>query len=215
MREIITKATMKNEQVPEIVISRLPLYVQTLNQLLREGKNVVSSSELGDRLKITSSQIRRDFSYFGGFGKKGTGYDIISLMESLRNILNLNQIWQVVLVGVGHVGQALLNYDGFSRKGFEIIAAFDDSPMVIGKKHGGMEVKSVNELENEICALKVDIAAITVPAEHAQMVCDRLVKCGIKAILNYAPVALEVPEGVKVSNIDPVLKLQMMTYYLK
>ena len=98
---------MKNEQVPEIVISRLPLYVQTLNQLLREGKSVVSSSELGDRLKITSSQIRRDFSYFGGFGKKGTGYDIISLMESLRNILNLNQIWQVVLVGVGHVGQAL------------------------------------------------------------------------------------------------------------
>lgn len=206
---------MKNEQVPEIVISRLPLYVQTLNQLLREGKSVVSSSELGDRLKITSSQIRRDFSYFGGFGKKGTGYDIISLMESLRNILNLNQIWQVVLVGVGHVGQALLNYDGFSRKGFEIIAAFDDSPKVIGKKHGGMEVKSVNELENEVCTLKVDIAAITVPAEHAQMVCDRLVKCGIKAILNYAPVALEVPEGVKVSNIDPVLKLQMMTYYLK
>ncbi len=206
---------MKNIEVPEIVISRLPLYVQTLNQLLREGKSVVSSSELGERLKITSSQIRRDFSYFGGFGKKGTGYEIIPLMESLRKILNLNQIWQVVLVGVGHVGQALLNYDGFSRKGFEIIAAFDESPKVIGKKYGALEVKSVDQLEREICTLKVGIGAITVPAENAQMVCDRLVRCGIRAILNYAPVALDVPEEVQVSNIDPVLQLQKMTYYLK
>lgn len=206
---------MKNNEVPEIVISRLPLYVQTLNQLLRDGKSVVSSSELGDRLRITSSQIRRDLSYFGGFGKKGKGYDIISLMEALRKILNLNQIWQVVLVGVGHVGQALLNYDGFSRKGFEIIAAFDDSPKVVGKKYGGLEVKSVDQLEKEICTLKVEIGAITVPAESAQMVCDRLVNCGIRAILNYAPIALEVPEGVQVSNIDPVLQLQKMTYYLK
>ena len=206
---------MKTNEVPEIVISRLPLYVQTLNQLLRDGKSVVSSSELGERLNITSSQIRRDFSYFGGFGKKGKGYDIISLMESLRSILNLNQIWQVVLVGVGHVGQALLNYDGFSRKGFEIIAAFDVSPKVIGKKFGGLEVKGIDQLEQEICTMKVNIGAITVPSEHAQLVCDRLVKCGIRAILNYAPVALEVPEGVQVSNIDPVLKLQKKTYYLK
>src|SRR5690606_6226705 len=136
--------------------------------------------------------------------------DIISLMEALRMILNLNQIWQVVLVGVGHVGQALLNYDGFSRKGFEIIAAFDDSPRVIGMKYGGLAVKSVDQLEKEICTLKVDIGAITVPAESAQMVCDRLVNCGIRAILNYAPTSLEVPEGVQVSNIDPVLQLQKM-----
>ena len=206
---------MKSNDVPEIVISRLPLYLQTLNQLLRDGKSVVSSSELGDRLKMTPSQIRRDLSHFGGFGKQGTGYDIISLMESLRSILNLNQIWKVVLMGVGHVGQALLNYDGFSRKGFEIVAAFDESPKVIGKKFGGLEVKSVDLLETAICQMPVDIGAITVPAENAQMVCDRLVKCGIRAILNYAPVALEVPESVQVSNIDPVLKLQKMTYYLK
>lgn len=206
---------MKFDDVPEIVISRLPLYVQTLNQLLREGKSVVSSSEMGERLKITSSQIRRDFSHFGGFGKKGTGYDIISLMDSLRTILNLNQIWQVALVGVGHVGQALLNYDGFSRKGFEIIAAFDESPKVIGKQFGGLEVKSIDILEKELGKMKVGIGAITVPAENAQLVCDRMVNCGIRAILNYAPVSLSVPEGVQVSNIDPVLKLQMMTYYLK
>ena len=205
---------MKCNDVPEIVIARLPVYIETLNQLLREGKSVISSTELGDRLSMTPSQIRRDLSYFGGFGKKGTGYDIISLMESLRDILNLNQIWRMLLVGVGHVGQALLNYDGLSRKGFEITAAFDESPKIIGKRFGGLEVKSMAHLEDEIQLNQVKIAAITVPAESAQAVCDRLINCGIQAILNYAPVSLEVPPGVQVSKIDPVLKLQKMTYYL-
>lgn len=206
---------MKNEQIPKIVISRLPIYIQALNQLLRDNKTVISSMELGEILGITSSQIRKDLSHFGGFGKQGTGYDIILLMESLREILNLNQIWQIVVVGVGHIGQALLNYDGFGRKGFEIIAAYDNSPAVIGKKIGGIEVLSVDQMEEQICSKQIDIAAIAVPAEQAQQVCDRLVKCGIKAILNYAPVALDVPESVQVSAVDPVLELQKMTYYLK
>lgn len=205
---------MKNEQIPKIVIARLPIYIQTLNQLLRDNKTVVSSIELGKILGITPSQIRKDLSRFGGFGKQGTGYDIISLMESLREILNLNQIWQIVLVGVGHIGQALLNYDGFGRKGFEIIAAYDNAPAVIGKKFGGVLVQSVDRLEDNICSNQIDIAAIAVPPEEAQEVSDRLVKCGIKAILNYAPVALDVPEGVQVTSIDPVLELQKMTYYL-
>ncbi|HHX08278.1 MAG TPA: redox-sensing transcriptional repressor Rex [Chloroflexi bacterium] len=206
---------MKNEQIPKIVISRLPIYIQALNQLLRDNKTVISSMELGEILGITSSQIRKDLSHFGGFGKQGTGYDIILLMESLREILNLNQIWQIVVVGVGHIGQALLNYDGFGRKGFEIVAAYDNSPAVIGKKIGGIEVLSVDQMEEQICSKQIDIAAIAVPAEQAQQVCDRLVKCGIKAILNYAPVALDVPESVQVSAVDPVLELQKMTYYLK
>ena len=206
---------MKNEQIPKIVISRLPIYIQALNQLLRDNKTVISSMELGEILGITSSQIRKDLSHFGGFGKQGTGYDIILLMESLREILNLNQIWQIVVVGVGHIGQALLNYDGFGRKGFEIVAAYDNSPAVIGKKIGGIEVLSVDQMEYQICSKQIDIAAIAVPAEQAQQVCDRLVKCGIKAILNYAPVALDVPESVQVSAVDPVLELQKMTYYLK
>lgn len=206
---------MKNEQIPKIVISRLPIYIQALNQLLRDNKTVISSMELGEILGITSSQIRKDLSHFGGFGKQGTGYDIILLMESLREILNLNQIWQIVVVGVGHIGQALLNYDGFGRKGFEIVAAYDNSPAVIGKKIGGIEVLSVDQMEEQICSKQIDIAAIAVPAEQAQQVCDRLVKCGIKAILNYAPVALDVPESVQVSAVDPVLELQKITYYLK
>ena len=164
---------------------------------------------------MTSSQIRRDFSYFGGFGKKGSGYDIVSLMEALREVLNLNHIWQVLVVGVGHVGKGLLNYDGFSRQGFEIVAAFDADDDVIGMQGGGIDVGDIDELEAFVCTSGVHIAAITVPAENAQEVSDRLVKCGIRAILNYAPILLEVPEGIQVSNIDPVLKLQNMTYYLE
>jgi len=204
----------KNNNVPEIVVARLPVYVKALNLLLREGRSVVSSEELGKRLNMTSSQIRRDLSHFGGFGRKGKGYDIITLMESLRDILNLNQIWQVLVVGVGHVGKGLLNYDGFSRQGFEIVAAFDSSDEVIGSEIGGITIADIDELEDYICASLVHIAAITVPAETAQKVCDRLVNCGVKAILNYAPILLEVPDEIQVSNIDPVLKLQKMTYYL-
>lgn len=206
---------MKSSNVPEIVVARLPLYIQKLNQLLREGRSTISSKELGELLKMTSSQIRRDFAYFGGFGKKGTGYDIISLMESLRGILNLHQIWQLLVVGVGHVGEALLHYDGFHRKGFEIVAAFDSAKEVIGKKVGGVVVKDIQDLEDYLKDHPLQIAAITVPAENAQEVCDRMVKCGVKAILNYAPVTLQVPEDVKVTSVDPVSKLQRMTYYLE
>ncbi len=206
---------MKENNVPEVVIERLPLYIQKLNQLLREGRSTISSKELGEILKMTSSQIRRDFAYFGGFGKKGSGYEIVYLMESLRTILNLNQIWQMLVVGVGHVGQALVHYDGFPRKGFEIVAAFDSSNEIIGKKIGNLIVQDIDELEKFALPAKVKIAAITVPADQAQLVCDRLVKCGIKAILNYAPITLEVPEDVIVSNVDPVSKLQKMTYYIE
>ncbi|NLB71078.1 MAG: redox-sensing transcriptional repressor Rex [Chloroflexi bacterium] len=206
---------MDKNRVPGIVVARLPVYVKALNLLLREGRSVVSSEELGERLNMTSSQIRRDFSYFGGFGKKGSGYDIVSLMEALREVLNLNHIWQVLVVGVGHVGKGLLNYDGFSRQGFEIVAAYDADDEVIGTQVGGIDVGDIDELEAFVCTSGVHIAAITVPAENAQEVSDRLVKCGIRAILNYAPILLEVPEGIQVSNIDPVLKLQNMTYYLE
>lgn len=206
---------MKEKFIPDIVISRLPLYIQTLNRLLREGKSVVSSNELGLLLDMTPSQIRRDLANFGGFGKQGTGYDIIKLMESLRDILNLNQIWKVALIGVGHVGQALINYDGFGRNGFEIVAAFEHNPGKIGKKVGNIVVRDIANMDEEMPEMEVEIAVITVPGESAQAICDRLVKIGIRSILNYAPVNLQVPEGVQVENIDPVLKMQKMTYYLQ
>lgn len=205
---------MEKSSIPEVVVARLPVYIQKLNQLVREGREIVSSQEMAEHLGFSSAQIRKDLSFFGGFGKQGTGYNVINLLESLRSILNLNQIWEIVLVGVGHLGQALLSYQGFSRNGFEIVMAFDNDPKIIGKTFAGIKVTDVNEIQNHICPRHVPIAILTVPAANAQEMADQLIGCGVKAILNYAPVTLKVPEGVRLANIDPVLSLQTITFYL-
>ncbi len=205
---------MEKSSMPEVVIARLPVYIQKLNQLVREGRENVSSQEMADHLGMTSAQIRKDLSFFGAFGKQGTGYNVINLLESLRSILNLNQIWEVVLVGVGNLGQALLSYQGFSQKGFEIVMAFDNNPKVIGRNFAGIEVQDVTQMQNHICPRGIPIAILTVPAGQAQEMADQLIRCGVKAILNYAPVTLKVPEEVRLANIDPVLSLQTITYYL-
>ncbi len=205
---------MEKSLIPEVVVARLPVYIQKLNQLVREGREIVSSQEMAEHLGVSAAQIRKDLSFFGGFGKQGTGYNVINLLESLRSILNLNQIWEVVLVGVGHLGQALLSYQGFSRNGFEIVMAFDNDPKIIGKTFAGIKVMDVNEMQNHICPRGVPIAILTVPAGNAQEMADQLIRCGVKAILNYAPVTLKVPEGIRLANIDPVLSLQTITFYL-
>ena len=205
---------MEKSSIPEVVVARLPVYIQKLNQLVREGREIVSSQEMAEHLGVSSAQIRKDLSFFGGFGKQGTGYNVINLLESLRSILNLNQIWEVVLVGVGHLGQALLSYQGFSRTGFEIVMAFDNDPKIVGKTFAGIKVIDVNEMQNHICPRGVPIAILTVPAANAQEMADQLIRCGVKAILNYAPVTLKVPEGIRLANIDPVLSLQTITFYL-
>ncbi len=205
---------MEKSSIPEVVVERLPVYIQKLNQLVREGRESVSSQEMAEHLGVTSAQFRKDLSIFGGFGKQGTGYNVINLLESLRSILNLNQVWEVVLVGVGHLGQALLSYQGFSQKGFEIVMAFDNNPKVIGKTFAGIEVMDAMEMRNHICPRGIPIAILTVPAANAQEMADQLIRCGVKAILNYAPVTLKVPDGVRLANIDPVLSLQTITFYL-
>ena len=205
---------MEKSSIPEVVVERLPVYIQKLNQLVREGRESVSSQEMAEHLGVTSAQFRKDLSIFGGFGKQGTGYNVINLLESLRSILNLNQVWEVVLVGVGHLGQALLCYQGFSQKGFEIVMAFDNNPKVIGKTFAGIEVLDVIGMRNHICPRGIPIAILTVPAANAQEMTDQLIRCGVKAILNYAPVTLKVPDGVRLANIDPVLSLQTITFYL-
>jgi len=205
---------MGKQEIPDIVIQRLPVYLQALNQLLREGRGVVSSAELGHIVDVSAAQIRKNLSFFGGFGKQGSGYNVISLIHNLRAILNLNQIWPVVIVGVGNLGQALLKYQGFSRKGFEIVLACDNNPELIGTSISGIEISDVRNLAADIQRLNIQMAILTVPAGCAQTVTDLLVNYGIKAILNYAPLVLKVPEGVHVINIDPVVKLQTLTYYM-
>lgn len=205
---------MEKQAIPEVVIARLPIYLQILNHLQREGYEIVSSKELAKHLGVTATQIRKDFSYFGEFGKQGSGYNVTRLTDELREILNLNQIWQVALVGVGNLGQALLSYQGFSRKGFELILAFDNNPKLINATISGLKVLDVENLEEEISKHQVKIAILTVPSQAAQCITNRLVNCGIKAILNYAPVTLKVDNNIRVLNIDPVLKLQNLSYYL-
>lgn len=205
---------MTKDLVPDIVISRLPWYLQTLNQMAKEGLHTISSKKLAEALGITAAQIRKDLSFFGGFGKQGTGYSIYYLIEQLQNILNLDRIWQVAVVGAGDLGRALTHYQGFARQGIEIVMLFDIDPNVVGTKVGSVMIRHVDSLEMEIKQTGVKIAILTVPAEAAQDMADRLVNAGIQAILNYAPVTLRLPESVHVQSIDPVLHMQQMMYYL-
>ncbi len=202
-------------EVPEVVVLRLPLYVRALTQLEREGMNVVSSQQLGERLQMTPAQIRKDLSYFGRFGKQGRGYSIQFLLEELREILGLTGEWRACLVGVGRLGRAIINYTGFAPEGFTIVAAFDSSENQVGTAVGDLAVRPMSHLPYVVNEVGVSIGIVAVPAAQAQTVIDRLVESGIKGILNYAPVAPYVPRGVVVRNIDPVLSLQSMTFYLK
>ncbi len=202
-------------EVPEVVVLRLPLYVRALTQLQREGSSVVSSQQLGERLQMTPAQIRKDLSYFGKFGKQGRGYGIQFLLDKLRDILGLNREWRACLIGVGRLGRAIINYTGFAPEGFTIVAAFDSSDDQAGTYVRDLEVHSMSDLPNLIDELDVSVGIVAVPAPQAQTVIDSLVLNGIKGILNYAPVAPYVPKGIVVRNIDPVLSLQSMTFYLK
>jgi len=201
-------------EIPDIVISRLPVYLRALERLTQEGQEVTSSHELGRRLGISSAQIRKDLSHFGGFGKQGTGYKIAFLKDQLRQVLKVEREWHVALVGAGDLGSAIARYRGFSDRGFHITCVFDSSPEKIGRKLGAFQIQPITELDAFVKSQNIKIAMIAVPAEHAQQVAEILIKAGVKAILNYAPINLTVPDSVHVQYIDPVLHLQRMTYYL-
>jgi redox-sensing transcriptional repressor len=205
---------MSLNSVPAIVISRLPLYLRALTQLAAEGQRVTSSQDLSERLGFSSAQIRKDLAYFGEFGKQGMGYEIVFLQDQLRRILRVDRVWEMVLVGAGDLGHALANYRGFEPRGFCIGAVFDNDPTKIGARAGAWEVQPMTELARVIGENKFRVAILAVPAEAAQVVADQLVAAGIRAILNYAPTMLNVPGQVHVYDIDPVVGLQSMTYYV-
>ena len=199
---------------PEVVINRLPQYIRVLREFQRAGGKVISSKELGDALQMTPAQIRKDLSYFGRFGKQGRGYNVVHLQDELRKILGLDHPWHIALIGVGRLGRAILGYPGFAPEGFQIVAAFDDDPRQVNQQLGGLIVEPMSSLQDEVRNKDIRIAIVAVPAPYAQQVVNQLVACGVKSILNYAPVSIQAPESVKVRGIDPVLALQSMTYYL-
>ena len=200
--------------IPDVVIQRLALYLRCTQLLIGSGRAVASSQEMARILGLTSAQIRKDLSYFGEFGKQGMGYDLLHLQQQLERILHVDCVWPAILVGAGALGQALINYGGFVRRGFAIVAAFDNDPARVGRVLGDLVVRGVEELEASIQEQGIEIAILAVPADAAQEVSLSLVKWGIKAILNYAPVSLNLPEDIQIRYIDPAASLQSMTYYL-
>lgn len=213
---MLTDEMLNDEQmsIPDIVIGRLPIYLRTLKLLLEQGQSVTSSQELGQLLGISSAQIRKDLSHFGEFGKQGTGYNVAYLCQQLETILKVDCIWPVVLVGAGHLGHALASYNGFEERGFHIVAVFDSAPEKAGEQLGALSVRPIVDAPRVIQETHCQIAIIAVPATAAQEVSEQLIAAGIKSILCYAPIILNVPPTVRVQYIDPVIHFQHMTYYL-
>ncbi len=201
--------------VPEVVVERLPQYLRALSHLEESGLEVISSQQLGELLQVTPAQIRKDLSYFGRFGKQGRGYSIPHLLAQLRQILGLDQTWNVAVVGVGRLGRSIINYPGFEPEGFRVVCAFDSDPHLVGQIAGGLLVHDFANFREVAAAEGVHIAIVAVPAPVAQEVIERLVDAGVSAILNYAPKSAIVPGNVRVRNVDPVVSLQSMTYYLR
>ncbi len=204
---------MKN--IPNVIISRLPVYLRALRHMQAQGQQKTSSQELGDMVGVSAAQIRKDLSQFGEFGKQGTGYNITFLIEKLREILKVNRVWDVAVVGMGDMGHAIARYQGFANRGFRVTMVFDNNPALIGQQVGGFVIRDAKEMVSAIREAGIKIAMLTVPASAAQEVANRLIEAGVRAILNYAPISLSVPQGVLVQYLDPSTGLQRMTYYLE
>ncbi len=205
---------MNSDKIPDIIIGRLPIYLRALQRMSEKGMKTTSSQELGEHVGISAAQIRKDISQFGEFGKQGTGYSIPFLIDKLREILKVNRMWDVVVVGVGDMGHALARYPGFVNRGFRVAMIFDVDSAKVGQKAGEFTIEDASKLVERVKTAKVKMAMMTVPASAAQDVADKLVQAGVKAILNYAPTSINVPSHVHVQYIDPFTHLQRMTYYL-
>jgi redox-sensing transcriptional repressor len=205
---------MPDKVIPDIVVGRLPIYLRALQSMLGENRHVTSSQELGERLGISAAQIRKDLSQFGEFGKQGTGYSIEYLADQISHILNIDQVWDIAVVGAGDIGSAVARYQGFSNRGLRVAMIFDNDPAKIGTQVGSFTVKDTKTIKDTIRQAGIQVAMIATPSHAAQEVADELISSGVKAILNYAPINITIPENVRVQYIDPVIHLQRMTYYL-
>jgi redox-sensing transcriptional repressor len=201
-------------KVAESTVRRLSLYLRFLEEFEGQGMETVSSGALASRGSTTSAQVRKDLSFFGSFGKRGLGYPVPELADRLREILGLKQRYQVGMIGAGKIGSALVQYRGFKQRGFDIIAIFDSDPEKIGRQWNGLSIQDIDTLEAEFVRRPMDMAVLVTPAEAAQAVTDRLVRLGIKAILNFAPVQLVVPDDVVVKTVNLALELETLSYAL-
>ncbi len=199
--------------IPEATVARLPVYLRALYSLAERGVATVASDELARSAGVNSAKLRKDLSHLGSYGIRGVGYDVEYLVYQVSRALGLTQSWPVVIVGAGNLGRALANYGGFVTRGFRIEAVFDSDSALIGNQLGGVTVRHVRELESVVTSHGVAIGVIAVPAGAAQSVCDRLVAVGVTSILNFAPLVLNVPDGVDVRKVDLSIELQILAFH--
>lgn len=202
-------------KIAESTVRRLSLYLRFLEEFDAQGMETLSSEALASRGGTTSAQVRKDLSFFGSFGQRGRGYSVPELVGRLRDILGLERAYRVVVVGAGKIGSALAQYHGLGQRGFHIAAAYDADPKKIGVPWNGLLVRDVSQLEQDLAREPMDIAILTTPAAAAPGVSERLVRAGVRAILNFAPVQLEVPPEVVVKNVNMALELEALSYALR
>ena len=198
--------------VPKVVVSRLSLYLRELQRLEAAGQHTISSGQLGTLLGFSDAQVRKDLGFFGQFGYPGVGYRCDELIRAMRDILGTNQSWNVVMVGVGNLGQALLGYRGFGRQNFTIVAAIDADPAKVGHVVQGLTIQPLDELAETVRAKHVRLGMIVVPAARAQEVADRLGAAGVEGIVNFAPVTLTLPPHVQNVGVDLAIELEQLSF---
>lgn len=206
---------MNDPIIPKATAKRLPIYYRYLKFLLDAGKTRVSSTELSDAVKFDAATIRRDFSYFGALGKRGYGYDVASLLDFFSKILNQDTLTNVALVGLGNLGQALLNFNFHKNSNMRVSAVFDIDSELINTIQAGVPVYDIADLVNQIHDQRIEIAILTVPQANAQEITDKLVQAGIKGILNFTPLRVTVPSNVHVQNVDLTNELQTLIYFIE
>ncbi len=205
-------SSQEKKKISESTIHRLSMYYRTLSLLEKENHETVSSKELAKREKLTPAQVRKDLSFFGSFGTRGLGYNVIELKTKIAEILGISRDWKVALIGLGNIGSALVSYKEFSRQGFNIVKLFDNDQRKIGSNHKGIIVSDIKNLENEIKDDGIEIVIIAVPATVAQYMVDDIVKAGVKAILNFAPINLRVPPDVYLRNENMSMELEYLSF---
>ena len=196
-------------------IKRLGIYLRNLQEIKASGVDTISSGKITQLLNVTPVQFRKDLSYFGGFGKRGVGYNVERLIGAIENILGVDKKCDIVMVGAGRLGSALLGFDGFSKFNINIAYAFDNDKDKIGKVKRGVKIKDISSIKDIIKANDIKIAIISTPPEVAQKIADRLIEAGIKGILNFAPVTLKVPPSVSVSDVDMSCELESLIFFAK
>ena len=201
-------------RIADSTVRRLSLYLRFLEESAQRGLVTISSDELARRGGTTSAQVRKDLSFFGSFGKRGLGYSVPELTDSLREILGLRREWQVIIVGAGKIGTALAQYRGFLQRGFRVTAVYDRDPKKIGTRWDSLTVRDMAQLERDIAKEHPDIAVLTTPADEAQHVVDRLVGAGMRALLNFAPIQLQVPPEVTLKNVNMAMELEGLSFAL-